>query len=373
MRWVPFVISLLALLGPLGPGTRVARAQESSPNEPNPIDDRFVMGGAGERIDAWLMDLVPAGLSGSVFVYRDGLVVLHGAYGESDRQQRIATTVQTPFPLGTMENEFLLAAVSCLAMDGKLTIDAPLRQAIDLVRGVPGDAVATRRLTEALEAASGRPIRDLIRERLLEKAAMAHTTFSSDPGFADSPRARAYTAPAGAFRLLETSPWLLPLLRPLLRKAAASLIPVPNDLPQGSGPLGMWSTTGDLFRWRLAMQGGTILDTAATERFRAWVHGAAREEKPADRTDSSLAGHQIAIRSDPGRHIILIVAVNNDLGWAAPALYGIEKRLAGGADSLLTFTILAVCIAALFLVLGVSQRGKRGSFGRRRRPNPFPF
>ncbi len=373
MRRARLMLVLLVLLSPLAPGPRTACGQGSASSEANPLDDPFVLGTAGERIDALLKDFVPAGFSGSVFVYRDGLVVLHGAYGEADRDRGIANTVETLFPLGSLEKEFLFAAILGLEMDGKLRIDDSVLRVVEGARRVPADAEDARRLTEIIEEASGRPLRQQIRERLLKRAGMTHTIFSDDPVAPDSLMARGYTAPRGAFRLLEKLPWLSPLLGPSLRRTASRLTHAPPDASGEAGALGIWSTVGDLFRWRLALQGGGVLGGEARERLRDWVGGSDRDGESAYRVEGASSGHRLAILADPGRHLVMIVAANNDLGWAAPAILGIEKSLYGGSDTLLTFSVLAVCLAALFLVLGVSHRGRRGSFDRRPRPNPFPF
>ena len=89
------------------------------------------------------------------------------------------------------------------------------------------------------------------------------------------------------------------------------------------------------------------------------------------------AGYQLAILSDPGRHLIMVVAANNDLGWSVPVIRNRERL---DEAPLLTFSVLGVCVA--FLALGVSQRGRRGRLGRRQgsirshsnslRPNEIP-
>jgi hypothetical protein len=202
---------------------------------------------------------------------------------------------------------------------------------------------------------------------------MRHTIFREGIGTGGPIPARGYTAPRGAFRLLARTPWLLPLLGPSLRKTASALTPASVDGPSGAGITGILTTAGDLFRWRLALQGSDPLNETARRRLRNWLG-------PMDRTDSSpltiegvSPGYQCAILDDERRHLIVVAAVNNDLGWTRPILDGIERNLYGGSDPLLTFSVFAVCVAGLFLVLGVTHRSKRGSFGRRSRPNPFPF
>jgi CubicO group peptidase (beta-lactamase class C family) len=364
---------LSVLLSLAGTGQRTACGQGSATLKVNPIEDPFVLGGAGERIDSTLRGLVPLGFSGAAFAYKDGLVVFHGAYGEANREDKIANTVGTLFPLGSLENEFLFAAILRLEEDGELQIDDSVRRVIDNARSGSTGAANARRMTEIVESASGLPIRQYITQRLFERTGMTHTVFSDAPGAPVSLMARGYTAPRGTFRLLERFPWLSPLLRPSLRKVASRLKPATPDASGESGTLGIRSTVGDLFLWRLALQGGDLLGEEARERLRDWIDGSARKGESAYQVEGVSSGHRLAILADPRRHLVLIVAANNDLGWPTPAILGIEKNLYGAADKLLTFTVLAICVAALLLVLGVSQHGKRGSFGRRSRPSPFPF
>ena len=372
MRRARLVLVLIGWALPLAIAPRGVSGEDRQSPDANPIDGPFVLGGAGERIDSLMEEFVATGFSGCVFVYRDGLVVLHGAYGPSDRRRDLPSGVGTLFPVGSMENEFLLAAILKLESDGRLTIDDAVLGAVDETRGTRAGAGGALRLAEIIERASGQSCERYIRESLFKRAGMARTIFG-DPEAPGTLIASGHTGDRGAFRLFERAPWLFPILKPSLRGAAAKLVPTSPGASPETGALGIRSTVGDLFRWRLALQGEDFLGAKSGPRSREWLGDGERVGRASLQVGEMPAGYQLAILSDPGRHLIMVVAANNDLGWSVPVILAIEKRLYGGADTLLTFSVLGVCVAALFLALGVSQRGRRGRLGRRARLNPFPF
>jgi CubicO group peptidase (beta-lactamase class C family) len=373
MRRVRLLLTLIVPLALSGLTARTACGQAHTAPEVNPLEDPFMLGGTAERIDAMLKHSVPMGFSGSVFVYKDGLVILHEAYGQSDRERGIPNTVRTLFPVGTLEREFLFAAILRLEMDGRLRIDDTVQQAVEEVRKNPGSPEAAGRLAGIIEEASGQPLRPYLRQHLFIPAGMVHTTLSDVVEEGDSLVARGYMAPRGPFRLLEKSPWLLPLLGPSLRKASARLKLASPDSQEEIGVAGIRTTVGDLFRWKLALQLTGILSQDANMRLREWIRESPRGEDSTYRTGGVCRGYECSIATDGRKRFAVIVATNNSLGWTNPILDGIERSVFGGSDTLLTLAVLAVCCAALLLMLGVTQPGKRGSFGRRSRSIPLPW
>jgi CubicO group peptidase (beta-lactamase class C family) len=364
--------ALLVLRGAWG---SPALGQAPAGGAVDPLAEPFLLPGRGEGIDAFLKSRVATGFSGSVFVYKDGLILLHQAYGLADRERGIPCTVGTLYPVGSLEREFLMAAILRLEMDGRLAIDPSMRKMLEDAKRAPADGQIDRRLTAIIEEASGQTCRATIGERLLSPAHMDRTTFAVGIAAGDSLSTKGYLTPRRTLRWIERFPWLYGPLESSLKKTAATLRPRPSggEGAPGLGVTGMLTTAGDLFRWELALLGTRMLSDDAKARLRSWTGPADRGESGESRSYGVCEGYQCAVLRDERRHLLVVVAMNNDLGWGGPILEGIKSRIEGGRDRWLTFAVLAVCVSALLLVLGVTQRGKRGSFGRRSRPNPFPF
>ncbi len=299
MRRTRLMIILLALLAPTVIPAWTAYGQDRPQGNIDPLEDPFMLGGVGERIGSFLEARVPMGLSGSVFVYRDGLVVLHGAYGAADRERKIPNGVATLFPVGSLEREFLFAAILRLEMDGGLRVEGPVMAAVEARRRSPGDAARGRTPREDHRGSVGDAYSGL----------SAPSVSSARPGCGirssvteSKPEARfrrtATQRLVGRFACLREVPWLLPILGPSLRKTASTLTPASMGEPSGAGIAGILTTAGDLFRWRLALQGSDPLNEAASRRLRNWLG-------PIDRTDGRAALDRgslprIPVRS-PGR------------------------------------------------------------------------
>jgi CubicO group peptidase (beta-lactamase class C family) len=66
----------------------------------------------------------------AVAVARPGQPLLTRAYGKADLEHNIANTAQTIFEAGSVAKQFTAAAVIMLALDGKLSLDDPVRKFI---------------------------------------------------------------------------------------------------------------------------------------------------------------------------------------------------------------------------------------------------
>ncbi|MEH3119839.1 MAG: serine hydrolase [Methylorubrum populi] len=82
-----------------------------------------------DRAEALVAPYVGAGLfSGVVLVARDGRPVFRRAYGLADREWEIANTPQTHFRIGSLTKAFTAAAVLTLAEAGRLGLDDSVRR-----------------------------------------------------------------------------------------------------------------------------------------------------------------------------------------------------------------------------------------------------
>jgi len=69
--------------------------------------------------------------SGAVLVAREGEVLFADAYGEADRERKVANTVDMKFRFGSMGKMFTGVAVMQLVQAGKVALDAPLGKYLD--------------------------------------------------------------------------------------------------------------------------------------------------------------------------------------------------------------------------------------------------
>jgi CubicO group peptidase (beta-lactamase class C family) len=251
-----------------------------APATPVGIDDARVQGELAERVDRYLVDEAKAGFNGSVLIAKDGRIVLHKGYGWADRDHAERVAVTTPFWIASISKQFAAAAVLGLEEQGRLSLQdsvakffpsAPpdkrgitlhqlLTHTSGLARNYAADGITDRgAATKAIfaqplarkpgegfgytndaynlvaaivEISSNQPYEQYIRDQLLTPAGLAHTGFW---GPADHPQVAAIVG--GQF--------------------PDSGVVRPNWGFRGA--VGMYSTTGDLYRWYLALEDGRVL------------------------------------------------------------------------------------------------------------------
>ncbi len=107
-------------------GTTLCRGDEAE----------IVNGALGKRLDEYLSRITPFGFSGALLVAQHGRVVLNKGYGLADRTEGIRNTSETIFCAGSITKQFTAAAIMTLEMQGKLKTEDPLGKYLD---GVPPD------------------------------------------------------------------------------------------------------------------------------------------------------------------------------------------------------------------------------------------
>jgi CubicO group peptidase (beta-lactamase class C family) len=119
-----------ALIGPaLAAAPAVAQPRASHP-------------GLIDRFEAGLARLAADGLfSGTVVIARDGVPLLEQAHGRADRASATPVTAATRFNVGSMNKMFTAVAVLQLARAGRLSLDGRL---IEVLPSYPNAAVARR-------------------------------------------------------------------------------------------------------------------------------------------------------------------------------------------------------------------------------------
>jgi CubicO group peptidase (beta-lactamase class C family) len=250
-------------------------------------DESVVRGDLAERLDRFLSDEESAGFNGSVLIAEGGRVILHKGYGYADSQRTERVTVTTPFWIASISKQFAAAAVLTLVERGRLSLQdslarffpgAPpdksgitlhqlLTHTAGLAQNYAADGIVARDdavaailarplarppgegfgysndgynlIAAIVEVSSGLPYETYVRKRLLDPAGLAHTGFWG-PG--EHPEVAAM----------------------LYGEARDSSDLRPNWGYRGA--TGMYSTSGDLYRWYVALDEGRVLSKESRDR-----------------------------------------------------------------------------------------------------------
>jgi CubicO group peptidase (beta-lactamase class C family) len=332
----------------------------------------------GADLDRYLSRLAAYGYSGSALVARGGRVLLHRGYGLADREHLRPYTAETLFDVASISKQFTAAAVLALEMEGRLKVEDPLGKFFpeapvdkagitlhqllthtsglrdtfgdeyeavtrdELLRrvwassllGPPGRRYRYSNggysvLAAVIEVASGRSYGDYLHERLFMPAGMRHSGFRVTPGDA-ALLARGYTADGA---------WGTPLDHPLAADG-------PWWNLRGNG--GILSTTGDLYRWHLALAGDSVLARPQREKHvtpyvregRAgttdYAYGWSIGKSPTGKREISHIGGNSAFESDFRRYVdddVVIVLSGNGVDFSALAIGDhLENRVFGRQD-----------------------------------------
>ncbi len=333
----------------------------------------------GAQLDGFLSRLAAYGYSGSVLVAKGGRILLHEGYGLADRAAGRPYTPETLFDIASIAKQFTAAAILKLEMEGRLKVEDPLgkffpgappeKAAITLhqilthtsgLRDTFGDEYEPitrdellrrvfasqllgrpgRRyrysnggysvLAAVVEVASGEGYDDYLRSRLFTPAGMRHTGFRVSP--ADRARlAHGYGAGGD---------WGTPLDHPWAADG-------PYWELRGNG--GILSTTGDLYRWHLALQGDRVLSAPERAKYVTpyvsegrWAHteygyGWSIGKSPTGKTEISHIGGNGYFESDFRRYVgddAVIILSGNSVDFSALAIGDhLENRLFGLPDA----------------------------------------
>jgi CubicO group peptidase (beta-lactamase class C family) len=263
-----------------------------------------VQGDVGARIDAYLTRLVPFGWSGAVLVARDGEIVLNKGYGVANRAQHLPWTSDTVGNIGSITKQFTAAAILKLEAMGQLRVtdrmsaylpevpadkaDITLHQLLTHTAGLQGDlggtddqpigrdelvkVVLASRLAHSpgaafeysnegysllaaiVERVSGQSYEQFLHDQLFAPAGMSKTGYLL-PKYTDAEIAHGYRADGTEWGTVYKRGW----------RADG-----PGWYLRGNG--GLQSTTGDLYKWHVALGAETVLPAAErTKLFTPYV------------------------------------------------------------------------------------------------------
>src|SRR5215470_11262255 len=76
----------------------------------------------GEAIDRYMTRLAAFGISGALYVAKDGETIVQKSYGVADRSTGARLTAEDPFLIGSLSKQFTAAGILALEADGRLRV-----------------------------------------------------------------------------------------------------------------------------------------------------------------------------------------------------------------------------------------------------------
>ena len=92
------------------------------------VPENTVRGDLGAEIDAYILELTPDRFAGSVFVANEGEVVLNKGYGMAIRSENIPNSSESVIVIGSITKQFTAAGILKLEMQGKLSTEDSLQE-----------------------------------------------------------------------------------------------------------------------------------------------------------------------------------------------------------------------------------------------------
>jgi CubicO group peptidase (beta-lactamase class C family) len=304
------------------------------------LTQRLAEGPLPQRLDSTMESFARQGFSGAVLVAVGTRVLLYRGYGDANRARELPNTAETKYPLGALANAFTAVAVLHLESDGRLSTSDPASRYLGpaappltleqlLTRsGEAGEMLfrpasagpeyllpaaerfktpgpSYQALNQILQQVTGDSLYRLLRDRVLLPNGLTRTLWD-DGRLGDSLVARGYAGDTGTTVLAR----------------------------------GLVAPLADLWRWHNALQAGRVLTVAQRDRmFRpaadgygfGWVVGTTAGGEQVIEQSSDEAGFQLWSAYFPRRDCLILLAVNNDLGWRQPVSERLAELMAEGA------------------------------------------
>jgi CubicO group peptidase (beta-lactamase class C family) len=270
------VLILLCLLG-------FSKAGVTAPMVEEPI---------AQAVDEYLNRIVPYGFSGAVLVAKDDRIILNKGYGMAVRAKNIPNTNTTVLSTGSITKQFTAAAIMKLEMQGKLNTSDPFTK---FYKKVPGDKknITLHHLlthTSGIVDAVGDDYVVARRDETITKILNEPLQFT--PGEKFSYANAGYSLLAAVIEIVSGQDYEKFLNEQLFKPAGIHFTgyripewnervvahwyvgekdngtPLEKPYPYwhliGNG--GILSTTGDLYRWHLALKRDKILSKEAKKK-----------------------------------------------------------------------------------------------------------
>jgi CubicO group peptidase (beta-lactamase class C family) len=319
-------------------------------------NNKTTKGEIGEKFDTLLRRYTQYGFSGTVLVAQGGKVVLNRGYGMANKELGLSNTPETVFAIGSLTKQFTAAAVLKLEEKGKLkthdliskylgnmpadktdiTIHHLLTHTSGLVsdsanaqfpmdtrnayveavkgmkpRSKPGEKyfysnVGYNLLAAIVEKVSGLAFEDYLQKNLFKPAGMKNSGFAGKEFWKETVKSVGYEPAAiGSGNV-----------------SKAEKPKVSNWSDQGAG--GVLTTTGDLYKWHLALKKDKILSAASRKKLYTpflndyaygWEIRKTKQEKPFIQHGGDVPGYQSWYAQFPEDDLLIITLINNRMRW----------------------------------------------------------
>jgi CubicO group peptidase (beta-lactamase class C family) len=220
--------------------------------------------------------------SGSVLIAYQGRVLLHQGYGWADPQKTHPITPHTRFWIASISKQFTAAAIFRLVEQGRLLLKDPLNHFFPTA-AADKKAITLQQLLTHTAGLRQNYAADGLTERQAAIDAILAGPLKSPPGECFGYSNDAYNLLAAIVEISAGDPFETSLKRLVLDPAGLAdtgfwgmeghnkvaeihgevdeIVRQPNWGFRGA--VGMFSTTGDLFRWHLALQRDQVLTSAS--------------------------------------------------------------------------------------------------------------
>lgn len=256
------------------------------------IPEEVVRGELAQKIDLYLRRITPFGFSGALLVAKDSHIILNKGYGLAVRSSHTLNTSETVFSTGSLTKQFTAAGIMKLEMMGKLKTEDPITK---FFKNVPLDKqqITLHHLlthTAGVIDYTGLDYEKAGREETVKKILVAPLLFKPGQRFHYSNAG--YSLLAALIEKVSGQSYEQflhdNLFRPAHMEFTGYRIPdwskkvvahwytgdkdngTPLEKPYpywnllGNG--GILSTTGDMYRWHLALLGNKILSEQAKKK-----------------------------------------------------------------------------------------------------------
>jgi len=255
------------------------------PKHADTIDTPRVEGDLAQQLDHFLTQEADSGWDGSVLVARNGHIILHRGYGTLNHAGKDSVTTVTPFWIASISKQFGAVATLKLAEAGKLSLSDSLPQ---FFRDVPLDKRPIQ-IEELLDHTAGlarKYAADGIVDRDSAMRAIFAVPLDRKPGEGFGYSNDAYNVIAAIVEIVSETPYERYLTENLLRPAGLlhtgfwgprehpEVAPIRGQFADSAnirpnwgfrGATGMFSTSGDLYRWNEALQAGKLISRASLD------------------------------------------------------------------------------------------------------------
>lgn len=272
-------------------------AQGDGPDAPT-VPENTVQGDLGAEIDAYITGLTPDRFGGTVLVAREGEVVLNKGYGMADRSGNIPNSSESVIIIGSITKQFTATGILKLEMQGKLSTEDSLQEYFPDLPEEKRDITLHQLLThtgglidytgddwdngdfevaprdETIQEAFDAPLLSVPGEEFH----YSNSSYSVLAAIIELVSGQSYEEylsehvfkPAGLYATGYRLPaWDEHVLSRYYVEGEDLGIPLERPYPQWNvlGNGGLLTTTGDLYRWHLALAGETILSAEAKAKF----------------------------------------------------------------------------------------------------------